>query len=170
MNHAILLTKLGHYGIRGTSLEWFGSYLNERKQYVHFNGQSSELKYISCGVPQGFAFGPLLFLIYINDLPNVSKILNFYLFADDTNIYHEADNVKDLERAVNKELKWLNQWPSVNCLALNISKTNLVIFHTYNKPVQDFITLNKKTISEKYHVSKISWCFTRLIFKLEDSY
>ena len=75
-----------------TSLDWFRSYLTDRKQYVYFNGQSSELKEISCGVPQGSVLGPLLFLIYINDLPNISKILKFYLFADDTNIYYEAKN------------------------------------------------------------------------------
>ena len=80
-------------------------------------------------IPQGSVLGPLLFLIYINDLPNVSKILKFYLFADDTNIYYEADNLKELEKALNKELHWLNHWLNVNRLALNISKTNFVIFH-----------------------------------------
>ena len=110
MNHEILLKKLEHYGIRGTSLKWFQSYLSGRKQYVYFNRESSDLKPISCGVPQGSVLGPLLFLIYINDLPKISDTLIFFLFADDTNIYYEADNLKDLERIVNKELKWLHQW------------------------------------------------------------
>ena len=85
MNHDILLHKLEHYGIRESALDWLKSY--DRKQYVHLNGADSEMKGITCGVPQGSVLCPLLFLIYINDLPNISKKLNFYLFADDTNIY-----------------------------------------------------------------------------------
>ena len=154
VNHKILLRKLDHYGIRDNSLKWFESYLSGRKQYVYFNGQSSDLKDISCGVPQGSVLGPLLFLIYINDLPNISKTLKFFLFADDTNIYYEADNLRELERIVNKELKSLNQWLNVNRLALNIGKTNFVIFHTFNKPNKETITIkiNKKAIAEKKYV------------------
>ena len=87
VNHDILYKKLEHYGVRGMLLEWFKSYLTDRKQYVFYNGESSDLKLISCGVPQGSVLGPLLFLIYINDLPNISTNLKFFLFADDTNIY-----------------------------------------------------------------------------------
>ena len=81
-------------------LKWFQSYLSGRKQCVSFNGVSSELLVNNCGVPQGSVLGPLLFFIYINDLPNISKILNFYLFADDTNIYHESNSLNDLEHTV----------------------------------------------------------------------
>ena len=66
------------------------------------NGESSILQFINCGVPQGSVLGPLLFLLYINDLPNISNILQFYLFADDTNIYYEADNLDKLESTINK--------------------------------------------------------------------
>ena len=97
VNHEILLNKLEHYGVRDTMLKWFLSYLSDRKQYVSFNGQSSEL--LKCSV-----LGPLLFLLYINDLPNISKNLNFYLFADDTNIYYESNSLTDLEKTVNNEL------------------------------------------------------------------
>ena len=90
VNHKILLSKLEHYGVRGCALEWFRSYLSDRKQYVSVNGSNSNLLSITCGVPQGSVLGPLLFLIYINDLPNASKKLKFYLFADDTNIYCES--------------------------------------------------------------------------------
>ena len=86
LRKAISLTKMEHYGIRGTALEWFKSYLNNRKQYVYINGETSQLKDITCGVPHGSVLGPLLFLININDLPNISEVLQFFLFADDTNI------------------------------------------------------------------------------------
>ena len=117
-------------------LNWFESYLTGRKQYVFFNGVSSDIKEINCGVPQGSVLGPLLFLIYINDLPNISKKLNFFLFADDTNIYYESNDLKSMEIIINEELKNLTLWLNVNRLSLNISKTNFVIFHVYNKPLQ----------------------------------
>ena len=108
VNHKILLTKLEHYGIRGVILTWFTSYLAGRKQFVSFNGESSDLKEIGCGVPQGSVLGPLLFLLYINDLPNVSEKLNFFLFADDTNIYYESNDLQNLENVINNELKHLS--------------------------------------------------------------
>ena len=84
LNHSILLKKMEHYGIRGVALDWFASYLSYRKQYVSVNGHAFDYLHICCGVPQESVLGPLLFLIYINDLSNVSKPLSFYLFADDT--------------------------------------------------------------------------------------
>ena len=119
-----------HYGIRGCALEWFKSYLSNRKQYVFVNGSNSNLLPINCGVPQGSALGPLLFLTYINDLPNASKKLTFYLFADDTNIYYESKDLSDLIRIVNKELRLVKKWLDSNKLSLNIDKTNCIIFHS----------------------------------------
>ena len=94
VNHSILLSKLEHYGIRENALHWFTSYLSNRKQYVYNNGYSSEVKTIKCGVPQGSVLGPLLFLLYINDLPNVSNKMRFFLIADDTNLYYESNDLK----------------------------------------------------------------------------
>ena len=151
VNHNILIKKLEHYGVCGILLEWFKSYLNERKQFVFMNGESSDLKYILCGVPQGSVLGPLLFLLYINDLPNISAKLKFFLFVDDTNIYFESDDLLNVEETVNKELKKLYLWLNVNRLSLNVSETHYIIFHPYNKPLRKHITIkiNKKAITEK---------------------
>ena len=151
VNHKILLNKMEHYGIRGTSLAWFNSYLFNRRQYVFINGESSSLLNVSCGVPQGSVLGPLLFLIYINDLPQISKNLNFFLFADDTNIYLEGDSPEKLEKQMNRGLKKLQNWLIINRLSLNIDKTNFVFFRPYNKPLKKSITLliQKKAIQEK---------------------
>ena len=134
VNHDILLLKLEHYCIRDNMLNWFKSYLSNRKHYVFLNGESSEVKDITCEVPQGSVLSPLLLLLYINDRPNISKALDFYLFADDTNIYYESNNLDKLERKVNKELGKLHLWLNVNRLSLNLNKTNYVIFYPSNKP------------------------------------
>ena len=167
VNSKILLQKLEHYGIRGTALTWFKSYLSNRKQYVFLSGESSSLKEMYYGVPQGSCLGPLLFLLYINDLPNSSDNLDFHLFADDTHIYFESTSLKDIEVTVNKELKNVSNWLLVNRLSLNIDKTNFVIFHPYNKPLKEKITLkfHKKAIAETKFVkylgvlidSTLSW-------------
>ena len=103
---------------------------------------------------QGSVLGPLLFILYINDLPNISKVLDFYLFADDTNIYYESNSLQDLERKISKELGKLQLWLNVNRLALDISKTNYVIFHPVNKPLKQKITLKirKKSISQQNYI------------------
>ena len=154
VNHDILLSKLEHYGIRGSAQTWFKSYLNDRKQFVSVNGHSSSICKISCGVPQGSVLGPLLFLIYINDLPNSSKFLKFFLFADDTNIYFEADDHIGLIRKVNNELKKVKAWMDCNKLALNIEKTNYVLFHSPKKKSTDLIPLKfgKKNITRAKYV------------------
>jgi len=130
VNHQTLLNKLNHYGIRGKALAWFSSYLSNRTQCVSVNGHISSHLKVTCGVPQGSVLGPLLFLIYINDLPKSSKKVSFYLFADDTNIYFESENLSQLEKVVNNELKHIKKWLDVNKLALNVDKTNFIIFHS----------------------------------------
>ena len=145
MNHKILLQKLEHYGIRGKALDWFQSYLSGRSQYVVLNGHLSEILPITCGVPQGSVLGPLLFLIYVNDLPYVSKILKFYLFSDDTSIYHDSENLITLQKTVNRELRKVRKWLEANRLSSNIAKTNHVIFHSLQKELMNLFTSNMGT-------------------------
>ena len=153
VNHSILLKKLEHYGVRGVVLNWFCSYLKNRRQYVSVNGHTSKELKVTCGVPQGSVLGPILFLVYINDLPSVSKILTFYLFADDTNIYYESSNTFDLQRKMYIELKKVKKWLDANRLALNIEKTKFVLFHSPTWKSTDPITIRfgrKKVCQEKF--------------------
>ena len=139
VNHKILLEKLQHYGVRGMPFNWFQSYLTNRKQYVEVNGAPSDVLDVMYGVPQGSVLGPLLFLIFINDLPAVCKKLKFYLFADDTSIYFESDSLDLLEKTMNKELKKVDKWLTTNRLALNVNKSHFA----FSTPLQTFLTENK---------------------------
>ena len=122
VDHNILISKLEHYGVRGTSLRGFESYLSNRQQYVEFNGVSSESCEIKCGVPQGSILGPLLFLLYINGLCNVSKVVDFILFADDTNIFFSHKDFNLLPGILNSEMLKLTQWCRANKLSINFKK------------------------------------------------
>ena len=99
-----------HYGIRGIAFDWFSDYLKNRQQFVQFNGSHSSHHFIKCGVPQSSILGPLLFLIYINDICDVSKVLDFILFADDTYIFFSQKNVNVIEKTLNEELPNLTDW------------------------------------------------------------
>ena len=101
--------------------------------------------------------GPLLFLLYINDLPNISDKLQFFLFADDTNIFYESSDLKLLEKTVNEELKKLSLWLNLNRLALNVSKTNFVIFRAYQKIPNHNVTLlmNNKALEQMLHLKSV---------------
>ena len=104
-DHSILLKKLKLYGITDKSLAWFESYLFNRKQYIHIGENSkTDLKYFPCGVPQGSILGPLLFLVYVEDLPNGFRLLDPTMFADDTNLFFNHKDIKHLFAVVNSEL------------------------------------------------------------------
>ena len=136
VNHIILLDKLHHYGIRGIVHEWFTSYLANRTQTTHIdNDHISSKKNSITGVPQGSVLGPLLFLIYINDIYLCSNKLAFYLFADDTNLLYADNDLKTLETVVNNELKSVCNWLNAKKLTINAKKSNFVIFRPAQKRI-----------------------------------
>ena len=129
----ILLSKLEHYGIRGLANECFQFYLSNRKQYVSINGYYSNLADVKIGVPQVSVLGPLLFLVYTNDLNQAFKFYKVYHFADDTNLIHFSKSVNRLNKYVNFDLKNLTYWLNANRISLNVKQTELVIFKHQKK-------------------------------------
>ena len=127
IDHEILLSKLKAHGVDDLALVWFGSYLTDRKQRCFVNGQFSNSSFITKGVPQGSIIGPLLFLVYINDLPNCLNEGFPRMFADDTNISFSSNTLSDLENRINFELQSLNRWLLANKLSLNIAKTEFMV-------------------------------------------
>jgi hypothetical protein len=150
VNHNILLKKLHHYGIRGNAYDWFENYLNNRHQYVHLNGIQSSKLLVTCGVPQGSILGPLLFLLYINDLNTVSKLLTFIMFADDTNIFISGKSLDNITTKINAELTVVSTWFSANLLSLNVKKTNYILFGN-KKPPDVSITIGSEKILRVFH-------------------
>ena len=128
VEHSILLKKLYHYGIRGTALNWLKSYLENRQQFVTINGKDSSKKEIKYGVPQGSILGPLLFVIYINDIPEIFKFAKFILYADDANIIVTGKDMTEISSQVEELCRVLLKWVDSNGLALNLKKTTYMIF------------------------------------------
>jgi hypothetical protein len=170
VNHSILIKKLEYYGIKETNLLWFESYLSNRKQYVQFENLETTKKTVNCGVPQGSILGPLLFLLYINDLSSTSNLLNFILFADDSNLFYSHKNIETLFTVVNEELKKVNEWFICNKLSLNVQKTKFSLFHKPSKTkeipfILPNLLMNKTNIKRQISVNflgvnfdeKLSW-------------
>ena len=172
VKNEILLIKLEHCGIRGIILVRFKSYLTDRKQYVSINGSNSSCLKINCGVPQGFLIGPLLFLVYINDLPFSSSKLGFYLFA----------NIQQLQRLVNTELE------KEASTSVNMDKTNFIMFKSPQYHFTDVVNIKLRSLlikqtkyvkflgvlldenlSWKYHLTELSKTLSRtcgMFFKI----
>jgi len=130
VNHQILCNKLTYYGFRGKTNLLIKSFLTDRKQFVSINGHTSSQLSIKCGVPQGSTLGPLLFLIYINDLNRSLKLSVASHFADDTCIMYASNKLKTLETILNTDLKYASEWLKANRLSLNVGKTKLLLFHS----------------------------------------
>ena len=128
VNHSILLAKLYKYGIRGCAHNWIKSYLEKRLQYVYCKDHESSMLEIICGVPQGSILGPLLFLIYINDIVKVSTSVMPLLYADDTNLFCSGKDTSEIIGTLNNELKLYMRWMHVNKLTVNVDKTKVIIF------------------------------------------
>ena len=128
VNHDILIKKLDFYGVRGISNQWFKSYLSNRQQRVKYKNTHSENLLITCGVPQGSILGPLLFLIYINDMNKAIQNSSTFHFADDTYLKFSCSCEKELRKTMNKDLQSLFTWLCANRLSLNVGKTEFIVF------------------------------------------
>ena len=183
IDHVILLNKLEHYGVRGKSLMLMKSYLSDRKQFVRWKQKDSKLQKISIGVPQGSILGPLLFTIYINDLPISLKFFEYVMYADDTNLFRSDKNINELLNNINQNISQIVEWFFHNRLTLNKNKTQLMIFGpvqylNYKEPykimVGDQTVIETKTLkflgiiidsklSFKYHINSVSTKITQAL-------
>ena len=150
LDHPILLTKLNFYDFSGSALMCFQSYLSHRQQFVDFDGTVSEICTLSTGVPQGSILGPLLFIIYSNDIHIASEQFNFLLYADDTNmispicsfssqIAQQSISMAQISHNINVELNNIQEWLGINKLSVNVKKTKLIIFHYRQRNIDNLI-------------------------------
>ena len=150
INHDILLKKLEYLGIRGVVNQWFKDYLTDRKQYIKLDENISSCQSLKCAVPQGSILGPILFLIYVNDICNCST-LNILSFADDTTVTVSSSNIIDMFLTINSELEKLTNWLDANRLCLNVKKTNYILFRPRNYTTnisQNRIYLNGEEVDQ----------------------
>ena len=158
VDHSILLQKMSHYGIRNTANLWFQNYLMGREQFVSVHGRDSERAEVKCGVPQGSILGPILFLIFINDLPNATDFLTL-LFADDTTFQVSGQDLDQLFNYANCEMEKSTAWFKANKLTLNVKKTKFMIFSDKNLDIGTNllkIVLHKEFLTTKVYIRILS--------------
>ena len=157
VDHEILLYKLESYGIRGLVNAFFRSYLTNRRQYTVINGVNSDLRTVSCGVPQGSVLGPLFFLLYINDLYRSIGHNALRLYADDTAIIISDSNLDIAQRQAREMFTKLYHWCVANKLSINSDKTNFVLFHMKNKPVPKNFTCIQTDVMQITRVKSVQY-------------
>lgn len=156
VSHKHLLECLEDIGVRDVELKLFNSYLSDRTQSVHIAGTQSGFRTVSCGVPQGTVLGPILFLIYLNNLFAVESVGHIISFADDTAIYYEAETWSELKLKVERDLPKLLEWFNFKLLTLNVEKTLFLPFGLYKKTIPDMDVLKVYLGTELFEIKKVS--------------
>ena len=133
VDHDILAKKLYLYGVQNMALKWFQSYLNDRQQLCKVNGISSNVQHIKYGVPQGSCLGPVLLLLFINDMPLSLHLSKLTMYADDTSLAYASNSIDDITESMNAELENLRKWLHGNKLTLNVAKTTSMVIGTNRK-------------------------------------
>ena len=154
VDHSIPLKKLHHFGIRGSALDWFRSYLSNRQQFVTYNDVSSGTKVLKYGVPQGSILGPLLFLIYINDLANICKHTMPIIFAGDSNLFINEKDASKIELELNEELSNIASWLKIDKLSLNVNKTQFMMFSRKQNQIENIVIRIEGQIIERVTQTK----------------
>ncbi len=165
VNHDIILNKLRTIGFKDDCIKWFRSYLCNRKQFTDVNGQHSEFENVTCGVPQGSILGPLLFLVYVNDM-SASVQCELYLYADDSALLTTGKSIEHIESVLEGELKNVSKWLIDNKLSLHLGKTESVIYGPPKKVKDRVMNINidgimiKGKDSVKYLGAHLDQCLT----------
>ena len=170
IDHDILIHKLHFYGVAGNSLNWFKSYLTNRKQYVQFKDSISSQSEIKTGVPQGSILGPLLFIIYMNDVAQITDKFYFTIYADDTTLIspictfslNDKNDFDLISQNINSELKIITDWLALNKLSLNAKKTKMMVFHYKQKKISNMkldLFINRTKIEQVKE-----FCFLGVVF------
>ena len=154
VDHSILLSKLQAYGIQGSTNQWFCSYLKNRTQTCLVNGNKSSKMFLRCGVPQGTILGPLLFLLYINDLPNCLQHSQPRMYADDTSITFAGSDVDEINNCINLDLERIRVWLAANRLTLNMTKTEFLLIGSKQR-LSNF-TVNPTANINQFPIKRVS--------------